>query len=162
MQSRDYPSNAEVVCSNIVLNDEGLLLVREAKSSALGRWSLPAGRLETGESLSDGAAREALEETGLIVEVGQLLGIYHCASSLEGGSAVNFVFRSRVVGGEIRKTAQHPDVEYVSRAVVDSLLQENRIRGRHVALALAAADAGSELPAGLIVEVPPSPRPSAE
>lgn len=86
----------QIVCANLVLDQQGLLLVRESKPSAYGRWSLPAGRLEVGESLQDGAAREAHEETGLTVDVGPLIGIYHCPSTLEGGAAINFVFRSTV------------------------------------------------------------------
>ncbi|MEZ5372867.1 MAG: NUDIX hydrolase [Microthrixaceae bacterium] len=155
-----HPGTTQVVCSNIVLNEQGLLLVREAKPSALGRWSLPAGRLETGESLREGAAREALEETGLTVDVGPLLGIYHCPSTLEGGSAINFVFRSTVLGGEIRTTAKHPEVAFVSRAAVDLLVAQHQIRGQHVRHALAAADAGQDLPAGLVVGVEASPLPT--
>lgn len=156
----DYPNTAQVVCANVVLRDDHLLLVRESKRSALGRWSLPAGRLEVGESLRDGAAREALEETGLTVEVGALLGIYHCPTSLEGGAAVHFVFRSDVSGGAVRTSAEQPEVAFVSRREVDDLLDKNLIRGQHVRLALEAADAGAALPADLVQEVGPSPSPT--
>lgn len=154
-----YPATTQVVCANVIMNDRGLLLVRESKPEALGRWSLPAGRLETGESLSDGAIREALEETGLIVRTEALLGIYHCPESLEGGSAISFVFRSTVVGGELRTTLEHPEVGFVPHRAVHNLLATNQIRGQHVADALAAADAGRELPAELITEVGAMPPP---
>ncbi|MCP4083574.1 MAG: NUDIX hydrolase [Actinomycetia bacterium] len=150
----------QVACSNIVLDDRGLLLVREAKPSALGRWSLPAGKLETGETLRQAAAREALEETGLTVDVGPLVGIYHCPATLEGGSAINFVFRSVVLAGQIRTTPEHPEVVYVSRETVDVLLATHQIRGQHIAHAIAAADAGHEIPDQYIVEVPASPPPT--
>ena len=151
---------AQVVVANVVFDEEGgLLLVREAKASALGRWSLPAGRLEVGESLREGAAREALEETGLIVEAGPLLGIYHAPRTLEGGAAVVFVFRSRSVGGTLATSADHPEVAFVPRPKVDELRSASLLRGRHVRLALEAADAGVELPADVVVEVEASPRP---
>ena len=154
------PDTAQVVCANIVFGDGGaLLLVRESKASALGRWSLPAGRLQVGESLREGAAREAFEETGLTVDVGPLLGIYHCPSTLEGGAAVVFVFRSAVIGGAIRSSSEHPEVAFVPRVVVDELLRNALIRGQHVRPALAAADAGTELPPDLVVEVAASPTP---
>lgn len=153
----------QVVCANVVLDDHGgVLLVREAKASALGRWSLPAGRLQAGESMPEGAAREALEETGLIVEVGPLLGIYHCPSTLEGGAAVTFVFRSVVTGGEIRASADHPEVDFLPRPRVEELLEAALIRGQHVRHAIDAADAGTELPTDLITQVPASPRPTTE
>ena len=160
MGDEPYPDTTQVVCASIVLDDTGaVLLVRESKASALGRWSLPAGRLQVGESLREGAAREALEETGLTLEVGPLLGIYHCPSTLEGGSAVVFVFRSTVVGGDVRASPEHPEVAFVPRVVVDELMRDSQIRGQHVRPALAAADAGRELPADVVVEVGASPKP---
>jgi 8-oxo-dGTP diphosphatase len=160
MAESPYPDTTQVVCANVVFDEnEALLLVRESKASAFGRWSLPAGRLNRGESIRDGAAREALEETGLTLDVGPLLGIYHCPSTLEGGSAITFVFRSTVVGGEIRTSPQHPEVAFVPRSRVDDFIAASLVRGQHVGLALAAADAGTELPAGLIIEVAASPAP---
>lgn len=159
MSTDDYPNTAQVVCANIVLRDDHLLLVRESKRAALGRWSLPGGRLEVGESLREAAAREALEEAGLTVAVGALLGIYHCLTSLEGGAAIHFVFRSEVSSGTIQTSAQHPEVAFVSRRDVDHLHDKNLIRGQHVRLALAAANNGTSLPSGLVEQVGPSPTP---
>ena len=93
-----------VVCANLVIDRDSLLLVRESKPSALQRWSLPVGKLEPGETLRQGAEREALEETGVTVAAGPLVGIYHCLDTLEGGSAINFVFRSTVIKGAITAT----------------------------------------------------------
>lgn len=160
MREWPYPDTTQVVCANVVLDEQGrLLLVRESKASALGRWSLPAGRLHVGESIRQGAAREAFEETGLTVDVGPLLGIYHCPSTLEGGSAIIFVFRSAVTGGEIRASREHPEVAFVSRTRVDELLGESLVRGQHVRAAIDAVDAGNELPMHLITQVAASPRP---
>ena len=53
--------------------DGRLLLVRETQD---GRWSLPGGWADVGESLAEGAVREVFEETGFVVEVDRLLGIY--------------------------------------------------------------------------------------
>lgn len=160
MPESSYPDTTQVVCATVVFDEQqALLLVRESKASALGRWSLPAGRLHRGESIREGAARETLEETGLTVEVGPLLGIYHCPSTLEGGSAIVFVFRSTVVGGEIRTSPEHPEVTFVPRSRVNELLGDSLVRGQHVGAAIAAADAGTELPTDLITQVAASPRP---
>jgi ADP-ribose pyrophosphatase YjhB (NUDIX family) len=160
MPESPCPDTTQVVCANVVRDEQGrLLLVRESKASALGRWSLPAGRLQVGESIREGAAREAFEETGLTVDVGPLLGIYHCPSTLEGGSAIIFVFRSAVTGGEIRASREHPEAVFVSRTRVDELLGESLVRGQHVRAAIDVADAGTELPTHLISQVAASPRP---
>jgi 8-oxo-dGTP diphosphatase len=54
---------------------ETVILVRRARAPMTGRWSLPGGRVELGEALHDALRRELLEETSLLVEVGQLLEV---------------------------------------------------------------------------------------
>lgn len=62
-------------CAGIVLIEAGqLLLVQRAQPPGEGRWSLPGGRLEAGESPEVAAVRESEEETALKVELLQLLG----------------------------------------------------------------------------------------
>lgn len=51
-----------------------LLLVRRSRPPAAGRWSLPGGRVEPGETPEQALVREVGEETGLEVEVGRRLG----------------------------------------------------------------------------------------
>ena len=59
----------------VVLDDAGrLLLVRRGREPSRGLWSLPGGRVEPGESDAVAVAREVLEETGLLVEVGAVVG----------------------------------------------------------------------------------------
>jgi len=59
----------------IVLEKGELLLVRRDHEPALGKWSLPGGRVEWGESLAEACAREVREECGIDVEVEGLAGI---------------------------------------------------------------------------------------
>lgn len=60
----------------IVTDDRGrLLLVRRGQEPAKGSWSIPGGRVEAGETDAAATAREVLEETGLAVVVGDLVGI---------------------------------------------------------------------------------------
>jgi len=64
-----------LVCSAIIFDNsrEKILLTRRADN---GKWCLPGGHMEAGESTTEACAREVLEETGLIVNVGQLIGVY--------------------------------------------------------------------------------------
>ena len=70
-QKRDQPAN----CAGAIVRDAGgrVLLVRRAHEPHAGKWSVPGGRIEPGETARAAAAREVREETGLDVEVGALL-----------------------------------------------------------------------------------------
>lgn len=58
----------------VVVGAGRLLLVQRGQAPSLGLWSIPGGRLEPGETTEAGCAREVLEETGLVVQVGRLVG----------------------------------------------------------------------------------------
>ena len=59
----------------VLFDDEGrLLLIRRAHEPGRGRWSVPGGRVEAGETDHHAVIREVAEETGLVVEVIRLLG----------------------------------------------------------------------------------------
>lgn len=59
-----------------MIKNGALLMVKRGREPALGLWTLPGGRVEYGERLEAALAREVREETGLLVEVGWLLGIH--------------------------------------------------------------------------------------
>lgn len=65
----------EVAVGAVCVRDGRLLIVRRGRGVAVGRWSLPGGRVEPGETLEAAVRRELLEETGLVVTVGALCGI---------------------------------------------------------------------------------------
>src|SRR5665213_2664370 len=58
----------------IAVRNGALLLVRRGHAPSRGRWSLPGGRVEPGETAREALVREMAEETGLVVEVGELVG----------------------------------------------------------------------------------------
>ncbi|MDX1660129.1 MAG: NUDIX domain-containing protein [Nitriliruptorales bacterium] len=69
------PPTPQVAVGAVIRDDEGrLLVVQRGHAPAEGRWTLPGGRLEPGERLEDALRREVSEETGLAVEVGELVG----------------------------------------------------------------------------------------
>lgn len=149
-------------CSNLVVEEGLTLLVLESKSQARDRYNLPAGKPELGETLAEAAAREAEEETGLRVEPEYLVGIYHCPRTSEGVGVVNFVFRSHVVGGALRTTAEHPDARFFTRDEVAELGRTQRLRGIHVELAIDQCAAGARLPADVVQLVASWPLPTGD
>lgn len=73
---REYPQQPLVGVGAIIVEDGRVLLIRRAKAPLLGEWSIPGGMLELGETVRQGAEREALEETGLVVRANDLLGVF--------------------------------------------------------------------------------------
>ncbi len=64
----------ELCVGAVVVRDGDILLIRRASPPGRGRWSLPGGRVQAGESLAEAARRELEEETGLAGEVGKAVG----------------------------------------------------------------------------------------
>ena len=60
----------------VVLRDGSLLMVKRAHDPGAGLWSIPGGKVDPGEYLVQAVRREVMEETGLAIEVGALLGIH--------------------------------------------------------------------------------------
>jgi 8-oxo-dGTP diphosphatase len=73
---REYPRQPLVGVGAIIVEDGRVLLIKRGKAPLLGEWSIPGGMLEVGETLRQGAEREALEETSLVVRATDLLGVF--------------------------------------------------------------------------------------
>ena len=73
---REYPSRPIVGVGGVAFVDGRVLLVKRRFEPLAGRWSLPGGALEVGETLAEGLAREMKEETGLDVEVGPVVDVF--------------------------------------------------------------------------------------
>lgn len=65
----------EIIVGGIIEKDNKILMVKEAKKKCFGKWNLPAGHLEEGETIVEGAIREIFEETGCKVKLKNMLPI---------------------------------------------------------------------------------------
>lgn len=97
------------------------------KRSDNGRWCLPGGGTEAGESVAEACERETLEETGLIVKATKLLGVYsdpHMIAEYVDGNRIHIValnFEAEVLGGELVLTNETTDVKFFDLKDVEGL-----------------------------------------
>ncbi|XP_013173196.1 PREDICTED: 8-oxo-dGDP phosphatase NUDT18 [Papilio xuthus] len=118
--------NVTYVVACVILNEHNdLLMMQEAKESCAGKWYLPAGRMEKGETIVQAACREVLEETGLECEPKTLLTV-----ETAGGSWFRFVLTADVVGGEL-KTPAKADKESLQAKWISNL-QEISLRSNDI------------------------------
>lgn len=76
IDAREYPERPIVAVGGVVIHEGRVLLVRRGQPPLEGRWSIPGGVLEAGETIADGIVRELGEETGSRVRVLELIEIY--------------------------------------------------------------------------------------
>lgn len=116
---REFPEVPLVGVGAIVVEDSRILLVKRAHPPLQAQWSIPGGVLEVGELVREAAVREAREETGLIVEPGELLGVYdRVLRDIEHRVQYHYVlidFLCRRVGGELLAASDASEVRWFTR-----------------------------------------------
>lgn len=116
---REFPELPLVGVGAIIIKGDRVLLVKRAHPPIQGQWSIPGGVLEVGEMVREAAVREAGEETGLIVEPGELLGVYdRILRDSEHRIQYHYVlidFLCRPVGGELLAASDAAEVRWFKR-----------------------------------------------
>jgi ADP-ribose pyrophosphatase YjhB (NUDIX family) len=92
----------------VIERDGKTLMVRRAVQTGYGLWSMPGGYVDRGEPVESAAAREVREETGLLVEVGQLIGLFSDA----GNPVVVAAYAAKETGGVLAPGPESLDVGY--------------------------------------------------
>ena len=99
--------NPRLVVTTLPVTDEGeVVLLRRGIDPGYGAWAQPGGFLEIDETAIEGARRETLEETGLVVEPTSIVGVY----SRPQAAIVVVTYEARIVAGEARPTPEALEV----------------------------------------------------
>ncbi|MFI5125752.1 MAG: NUDIX hydrolase [Candidatus Acidiferrales bacterium] len=75
-ENREYPERPVIAVGGVVVSGARALLIRRAQPPLEGRWSIPGGLLELGETIAQGIERELMEEAGVQVRALELIEIY--------------------------------------------------------------------------------------
>jgi 8-oxo-dGTP diphosphatase len=130
---REYPESPLVGVGAVIVDHHGddphpehrVLLIRRGQPPLLGEWSLPGGVLECGETLREAVIREAREETGLVVETEEMLGVYErVIHGDEGRVRYHYVlidFLCRAVDGDLKAGSDAAEVRWYTREELPAL-----------------------------------------
>ena len=122
MASPVQPSHPQLAVSAAIFRDGKILLVRRANSPAAGRYSLPGGRVEFGETLHIALHREVDEETALKIEIAGLAGWREVVPGTSGGGHyVIMSFAARWSAGEPVLNDEHDDFRWLAPEALGDL-----------------------------------------
>src|SRR6202030_2998490 len=115
---REFPEVPLVGVGAIIIEGDRVVLVKRAHPPLQAEWSIPGGVLEVGELVREAAIRESREETGLIVEPGELLGVYdRVLRDSEKRVQYHYVlidFLCRRVAGELAAASDAAEVRWLT------------------------------------------------
>ena len=118
----------------IVRNGDGAILLQRRSDNGL--WGLPGGSVEIGESVTAAVVREVKEETGLVVEVERLIGVYSDPSfqvvRYSDGNVVHYIntlMTCRIVEGTLQTCDESLELRFFDPSrLPDDMLRTHRIR----------------------------------
>ena len=102
--------NPQVVAAVIPMLDGKIALVRRGMNPRQGTWVFPGGYVDRGEGVEEAALRETWEETGLVVRLERLVGLY----SRTGDEVVLAVYAGQVVSGELKAGPEEKEAAWFS------------------------------------------------
>ena len=122
---REFPEFPLVGVGAIIIEGDRVVLVKRANPPIQGQWSIPGGVLEVGEMVRAAAIREAPEETGLVVEPGELLGVYdRILRDPEKRVQYHYVlidYLCRTTGGQLQAATDAAEVGWFTRTELPAL-----------------------------------------
>lgn len=121
------PETPKLMVDVVIPTEGGLVLVRRGNDPFEGQWALPGGFVEVGESVEAAAIREAEEETGLAVELDQLVGVYSDPDRDPRGHNVSVAFRVRIASGRMQAATDAAEVQALDPSTVDLAFDHERI-----------------------------------
>lgn len=123
------PETPKLTVDVVIPDQDGrVVLIRRANEPFRGRWALPGGFVDVGETVEQAARREVREETGLEVELERLVGVYSEPDRDPRGHNVSVAFLAHPVGdAEPRGSDDASEALLLDPAVVELAFDHDRI-----------------------------------
>jgi len=124
--NREYPEAPIVAVGVVVKRDDKVLLVRRLNEPSRGRWSLPGGVVELGETVREAARREVREECGLQVEAGEVLPVVDNIVRDDEAGRIRFHYvlvdlLAEYIGGGLAAVSDISDARWVREEELEEL-----------------------------------------
>jgi len=123
--SRQYPTRPIPGVAGIILDGNRVLLSVRGKPPSEGKWGLPGGAVEVGETVEEALVREIREETGVKVRLIRLITFLDSIHRDEDGRVryhyVLFEYLCEYVSGEVSPSSDAPDARWVKFNELDSV-----------------------------------------
>ena len=123
--SREYPSQPIPGVAAVTIHDGRVLLAVRGKPPSYGKWGIPGGVVEVGETLHDAVRREVLEETCVEVEPVELITVFDSINRDNDRRVhyhyILFEYLCRYVSGEVHASSDAPDARWVAFNELDSI-----------------------------------------
>ena len=117
-----------VIAGCLIVKDDKVLMVKEAKKSCYGQWNFPAGHVDENELITDAAIREAYEETGCKVKLTGVLPISTVILK-DGVTAIMVKFTADIIEENIKfDTNEILDVKWIDIEKVKNMTKQE-LRG---------------------------------
>lgn len=116
-----WTDRPRIAVDAIILIDRKLVLVRRGNEPFKGKYALPGGFVEFGETTEQAVEREVLEETGLQTEVSRLLGVYSAPDRDPRGHTVSAAYVLKKIGGRLKSGSDAAAVRLVPISKVPRL-----------------------------------------
>jgi len=116
-----------ITTDGFIIQENKVLLVKRKHDPFKGQWALPGGFVEYGEKTEECVLREILEETGLVTEIVQLLGVYSDPTRDPRGHTITIVYSLKIIDGTLHAGDDAEDIQFFHLKKLPNLAFDHEI-----------------------------------
>ncbi len=111
--------NPSLTVDTIIHQDDKIILIKRLNDPYKDYWAIPGGFVEYGEKVEDAAIREAKEETGLDIQLTNLVGVYSDPNRDPRGHTVTVAYTAEIVSGKLKSDSDAKDAKFIKISDID-------------------------------------------